>query len=71
MITNHRPQTAIEEYGAERDRADNIILKASTTVSFGDVRGVYSKKRDGADNIISKSSTTPSFGDVRGVYSKK
>ena len=70
MITGRRPQTSVEENGAERDKADNIILEASATPIFGDVRGVYSKKRDGADNIISKSSTTPSFGDVRGVYSK-
>ena len=34
-----------EVYPKKRDRADNIISEASTTPSFGDVRGVYSKKK--------------------------
>ena len=70
VITKRRPQTAVEENDAERNGAENIILEVSTTPSFGDVRGLYSKKRYGADNIIPEASTTPSFGGVRGVYSK-
>ena len=67
VITGRRPQTAVEENGAERDGVDNIISEASTTPSFGDVRGVYYKKRDRADNIILEASTTPSFWGLRGV----
>ena len=70
-ITVRRTQTAVEENVAEREGADKIILEASTTPIFGDVRGVYPKKRDGADNMILEASKTRSLGEVRGVYSKK
>ena len=45
MITGRRPQTAVEDNVAKSDGADNIILEGSTTLSFGDVRGVCSKKK--------------------------
>ena len=39
VITGRRPQTAVEDNGAESDGADNIISEGSTTPSFGEVRG--------------------------------
>ena len=70
-ITRRRPETAVKKNGAERDRANNIILDARTTPSFEDIRGVYSKEIDEADNIISEVSTTPSFGKLGRFIPKK
>ena len=46
VITRRRPHTAVEKNGAERAGAEIIISEGSTTPSFGDVRGVYSKNKN-------------------------
>ena len=46
-ITGRRPQTPVEENGAETDRADNIISEASTIPIFGALGGFIPRKETG------------------------
>ena len=45
VVTGRLPPTVFEENGSKSNGADNIISGVSTTPSFGDVKGGFSKKK--------------------------